>query len=150
MGVILSDIKVREAKKKDIKTITKYYKRLYEGDEKEPFYNSKLRIGKISAGQRLIVASSENKIMGFVWIVWYEHIKNKGVMYIEELYVDNSFRRRGIGKKLINEAIEIAKEKKISSIFVTTGEHLKAAKKFYKKINFRNMPKTCWFVKELK
>ncbi len=57
-----------------------------------------------------MVAELDNKIVGYIWFVWYEHIKDKGVAYLEELYVEDKYRNPGIEKRLVMHALELIKK----------------------------------------
>ena len=84
----METIKIGPAKDSDSKELTGLYRRLYEGDEKKKFYSSKVVPSKVRFGSKIFVARDKKKVIGFCWAIWYEHIKNKGVGVIEELYVD--------------------------------------------------------------
>ena len=83
------------------------------------------------------MASTGDELIGYLWLVWYEHIEYKGVAYIEELYVDEKYRNRKVASSLIQEAMRLLKEAKIKTIYVAVGEHMKEAHKFYCTIGFR-------------
>jgi hypothetical protein len=84
----METIQIGPAKGSDSKELTGLYRRLYEGDEKKKFYSSKVVPSKVRFGSKIFVARDKKKVIGFCWAIWYEHIKNKGVGVIEELYVD--------------------------------------------------------------
>jgi putative acetyltransferase len=56
---------------------------------------------------------------------------------IHELYVDNFFRRQGIGSILINDCISNSKENRIHKLILCVLEENKAARNFYEKHGFR-------------
>ncbi len=131
-----------------MKAIEPQFRKLYYDSKKARFYNSKLRLGGFRSGEVVLLAETEGETAGFIWLVWYEHIKHKGIAYIEEMYVRNRFRKRGIGRLLVAGALNAAKRKGCTAVFVTTGEHMKAAQRFYVKVGMRPM-KAAWFVKDL-
>ncbi len=59
---------------------------------------------------------------------------------IAKLFVNNDFRNIGVGKKLVNTAVEWQKEMHSEVIFVTTDE----AQEFYKKLGFKELRKNSW------
>ena len=83
------------------------------------------------------MARSQGKILGFVCAVFYEHIKDKGVGIIEELFVDKEYRRRGIGRALVNAALNYLREHSFA-VFVTTSPDMEGAQNFYKAIALEN------------
>ncbi len=52
----------------------------------------------VKFSQRLFIAEADSDIVGFCWVMCYEHVKNKGVATIEELVVNSKFRSLGIGR----------------------------------------------------
>lgn len=63
------------------------------------------------------VAEINNVVVGEIFAVIKEIkeeniFKHRLIIYIEDICVDNKYRRRGIGKLLYKKIIEIAKEKK--------------------------------------
>lgn len=72
-------IKIEPDKESDNKDITKLFRKLYEGDENMKFYSSKVNPSNVGFGSKVFVAREKNRLVGFCWAVWYEHIKNKGV-----------------------------------------------------------------------
>ena len=144
----MSEPKIRYAKSTDIPEITKCFRKLYAGDEEQPFYNSKISLGRLRAGQVILLATAGKMIAGFLWLIWYEHIKHKGIAYIEELYIKLKFRRTGIGRKLVKAALEKARKEKLDVAFVSAGVHMPGALKFYEKVGFHPTRKG-WFYKSL-
>ena len=69
--------------------------------------------------------------------------KHHGIANVQDLWVDNSFRRKGLGEKLLRSAIEDMKELysdnhySLRKILVTTGENNKPARNLYEKVGFR-------------
>jgi ribosomal protein S18 acetylase RimI-like enzyme len=55
---------------------------------------------------------------------------------IERIYIKNKFQKHGLGKYLINKAIEIAMERKKNKIWLGVWEKNENAIAFYKKIGF--------------
>ncbi|MEM3245866.1 MAG: GNAT family N-acetyltransferase [Candidatus Micrarchaeaceae archaeon] len=143
-----SNFNIRVANEADIPKISEYYRELYKGDEEQEFFGSKLSYDDFRAGQRILVAESDNKIVGYLWFVWYEHIKNKGVAYFEEVYVDEKHRASGIGKALIEHAIDEIRSMGIKTIYLAVGAHMKDSQEFYKHIGFE-ISHEVWFEKML-
>jgi ribosomal protein S18 acetylase RimI-like enzyme len=56
---------------------------------------------------------------------------------IEDVVVDRNYRGKGIGEKLSLEAIRIAKELKLSKLFLTSNPKRIEANKLYQKIGFQ-------------
>ncbi|MFD1414871.1 GNAT family N-acetyltransferase [Oceanobacillus jeddahense] len=55
---------------------------------------------------------------------------------IERIYIRSGFQRKGLGKYLVDQAIEIAKDKKKRKIWLGVWEHNEQALLFYRKNGF--------------
>lgn len=83
------------------------------------------------------VAIENDKIVGFLSIVFYKTFLHKGgTTLINELIVAETHRNKGIGKKLIQKAIESAKSRGMDEIEVGTEIPNIKAQNFYKKTGF--------------
>jgi ribosomal protein S18 acetylase RimI-like enzyme len=77
--------------------------------------------------------------------------RHHGIAVVDDLWIDEKFRRKGYGEKLLRTAIEDAKtffEKDshlLRKVLVTTGQDNKPARKLYRKIGF----KKCAVLKDL-
>ena len=130
-------IKIGTATDRDTARLTQLYRKLYEGDEGQKFFKSNAVANYFKSGSKVFVAKDGNEIEGFIWALYYEHIRNKGVGIIEELYVDDKYRKMGVGKKLVSKAIEYLKKRHVLVVVVTTDPHMASAKRFYKSIGFK-------------
>lgn len=99
---------------------------------KEAYYH------KINNGNNyFIVETKENKIIAFLSLVidYQLHHADK-VATVEELIVSSKYRRNGIGKSLLDNAINYAKEKNCDVIELTSGFSREVAHRFYEKNGF--------------
>lgn len=87
--------------------------------------------------QILVAEYEDNKIIGLVSIVFLSRLNHFNLeMYIPELIVAEKYRTKGIGKKLIDSCIEIAKNKKCYRIRLESGNQRKNSHQFYKHLGF--------------
>lgn len=93
-----------------------------------------------------LVAEIEDKVVGICFsqikeICNNKIMKDKRVLHINEICVDKNLQKRGIGKKLYNQIVQIAKEKNIDNIELMVWGFNKEAIKFYEKLgmNVKNM-----------
>ena len=56
---------------------------------------------------------------------------------IEDVVVDNSARGQGIGEALVKRAIEVAREKGVQYISLTSSSAREAANRLYMKVGFK-------------
>lgn len=87
---------------------------------------------------RILVAreSVSNKIVGILTLIIIKaQFVKKGL--IEDVVVDKNHRKKGIGAKLINEAISKARSEKVSYIDLTSRPEKATANKFYQHLGFK-------------
>ena len=85
---------------------------------------------------QLLLATEEKEIYGMLSLVTCTLPTGKKAL-IEDLVVDNSVRGRGIGKMLLNKAIELAKSKELRHIDLTSNPLRKEANALYQKLGFK-------------
>jgi GNAT superfamily N-acetyltransferase len=81
------------------------------------------------------VAEIDKKIVGIaLYYIKYSTWKGK-CLFLEDIIVTESFRKEGIGKKLFDEVVKVAKEKKVRRMEWQVLEWNTPAIKFYEKVN---------------
>ena len=97
----------------------------------------------------LLMAKDGNKAVGFI----YGYLqpldgKKDNIAQIDALYVDENYRHLGIGKKLISEFSNWAKEKKTFKIEINVMEQNIGARELYYKVGFKDKRRTLiWDIK---
>lgn len=82
-----------------------------------------------------LVALVNEKIAGFaIFFTSYSTWKGK-CLYLEDICVKEEFRRKGVGKKLFDHLIDLAKERKMKRLSWQVLEWNQPAISFYKKYN---------------
>jgi len=90
---------------------------------------------------RLFIARdqlSENHIVGTYTLVIFQ-IPTGSTMRIEDVVVDEKYRGRGIGKKMMHHAINIAKSTGAAKIELTSHPPRIEANKLYQSLGFRKI-----------
>ena len=97
-----------------------------------------------------LIAELENKIVGICFsqikeILNNKIMKNRKILHIEDICVDENYQKKGIGKKLYNQIVELAKEKNIDNIELMVWGFNENAIKFYKNLgmNIKNLIMIC-------
>jgi GNAT superfamily N-acetyltransferase len=81
------------------------------------------------------VAEVEQKIVGIaLYYIKYSTWKGKCV-FLEDIIVTAEFRKFGIGKKLVEEVVKVAKDMKVERMEWQVLEWNESAIQFYKKMN---------------
>ena len=121
------EIKIRRAKNKDLRELTILYIKFYNDirglqgwsmlkpDEMED------EVLKYIERDVVYVADKKGKLIGFIRIVFRE-----GAHWLEELYVEPIYRRRGIGSKLVDKAEEYIFERSDGVYIMVLPQHTTA------------------------
>jgi len=135
------DLVIRESTENDIPSILNL---LYELERPRPMDDNEIKIftNKIQdyfldSHKTILVSETENEIVGIVSIIYLQRLNRaKLEMYIPELIVTEKFRYSGVGKKMIQHCIDIAKKKGCYRIRLESGNQRKESHIFYKSIGF--------------
>jgi ribosomal protein S18 acetylase RimI-like enzyme len=146
-------IKIEEAKKEEIGSVlslmmelSDYHKKIdpkYYKSGKERKERDKKRLieyfSKKRKNRKILVAKVKNKIVGFL-IGGVEkspsYCKEKKIGVIYRAYVKENFRRRGIGKLLVEELLKWFRKRKIKFVEVEVDSRNKIGTEAYKKYGF--------------
>lgn len=103
--------------------------------EPEKMTNS---VEKLTADQELVMGfvavSEEGKVVAYVTYFVTFHTWSGKSLYMDDLYVQQAFRGKGIGKALLDKVIEFAKDNNCSSLRWLVSHWNQEAKQFYKSI----------------
>lgn len=119
---------------KDYSKITELYYKLYPDK-----VNEIKAFEGVSLKSQIFVAKNDNQIIGFILTTFVSYARSNAG-YIEELFVCDDVRGRGIGSALVKKALEWQKNANSEVVFVTTDE----AQEFYKRVGFRELGKNSW------
>jgi ribosomal protein S18 acetylase RimI-like enzyme len=89
------------------------------------------------SGENVILAArAPGKVVGLCWCVLF----NPGTgleAEVAEVYVDPSFRSQGIGRKLLQQAVQLFRERNVTFAAVWTRENNPQAVRVYEEAGFR-------------
>ena len=133
---------IRKGVKKDIPQVLDLIKELAEFENApDQVTNTIERLENDGFGNQpvynLFVAESENKIIGMA-ITYFRYSTWKGKnLYIEDLIINEKFRREGIGLKVFEELKKFAKNTSCVGISLQVLDWNKIGINFYKKHNMK-------------
>lgn len=78
-----------------------------------------------------------NELIGFLW-AYKKNFANQLRLHISYLIIDEKYRSKGLGKKLICELEKVAKEEDINYIDLFVNKDNTKAQKFYERVSFEN------------
>ncbi|HEX3457340.1 MAG TPA: GNAT family N-acetyltransferase [Candidatus Baltobacteraceae bacterium] len=105
----------------------------HDASESGPFLK-----GRLGAGESVIfLARTAGDVAGFIqlyplWSSWY----CRRIWFLSDLYVIHAHRQRGIGRRLVERAVEHAKETDASSVMVELPHREPHLTKFYASLGF--------------
>ncbi|MCX8159145.1 MAG: GNAT family N-acetyltransferase [Candidatus Pacearchaeota archaeon] len=130
-------VKIRKGKKSDLKEIVRIFIKEFGKspyNEKWSEKNAFLKFKDYFKFAKCFVAVVDKKVVGFIFAdTYYQQTKK---LWIYDLVVDGSYQGGGIGKKLIDFAINYFMKKGIDGVRLIASRKAKAFK-FYKKLNFK-------------
>ena len=126
-------MQLRLARNKDGNQIINLIKRCFKD-----YKNCYLDVDNDSPELRDVYSYFKNKIIGCMGYIPHE----KNNLEIHKLYIDKSYRMKGLAKKLMLRIESIAKKYKKRKIVLWTDTRFKEAHKMYKKLNYKKMSKT--------
>jgi ribosomal-protein-alanine N-acetyltransferase len=122
---------IYEAEEKDLRIISELERDLFS--EKKWSYFQILREFK-NDFSKILVFKEKEEIIGYLI---FREIEPE--IEILKIGVRKEYQRKGVGTKLMQKLIEIAKEKNISKIFLEVKASNLSAYNFYKKLGFKEM-----------
>jgi GNAT superfamily N-acetyltransferase len=98
------------------------------------------RIAQCLLTERILLAEIDGLAVGFLSL-WLFPVICAPDPYAEvaELFVEEAYRRRGVGRALLEEAIEIARSEGAAELKVVTGFRNTAAQQLYYAVGFHNL-----------
>lgn len=138
----MANITIKDASEKDIPIVLGL---LYELGRPKPQKDSDVdsfrKLVKkyfIDSDKQIRVAIlDDTKIVGMISMMFLSRLnRDTPEMYIPELVVVEKYQNQGIGKKLINSCISLAKENHCHRIRLESGNQRKESHQFYKHLGF--------------
>lgn len=155
----MSEIIIRKAKKSDFDSILKLAKQLWDTEKvffsnlKDDYFadeqaKSLLLKNILKRKNHFLVAEENNKIIGYIYgYVSRADLYKKKVGYIDQIVVDEEYRRQGICNKLMNSFTEIMKKYGCGYIELNAFKQNIPAVECYKKYGFKEY--SVFYMKEL-
>ncbi|MEH7247348.1 GNAT family N-acetyltransferase [Neobacillus niacini] len=86
----------------------------------------------------VFIANDEGHAVGFVQLYpTFSSVSMKKSWVLNDLFVNESARKKGFGEKLLKKAIEFAEETGAKGLFLETGHDNVTAQRLYEKIGFK-------------
>lgn len=82
-----------------------------------------------------MVAKDRERVMGMATLYILMKL-SKNVAHVEDVVVDSGYRGQGLGEKLMRKLIDVAREKGIKTLTLTSRPERVAGNKLYQKLGF--------------
>ena len=135
------------AGKEDMTGILELYKQLNQSNENFTINEINKTWDKIEKNNiKYFIAKENKRIVGSCYIIIIPNLtyNGKSIGYIENVIIDEKYRRKGIGKEIMRMAIKYAEEEKCYKIVLQSGIGRTEAHKFYESIGFNGETKKAY------
>lgn len=145
------NIKIRKVTKKDSKDVIRLIKELADFEKLEPPNKPATRnlikdIYKKNSPIKVLVAEYEKELVGYAFFFYtYSTFLAKKTLYLEDIYVSNKMRGKGIGKIFFDELIKTAKKNKCGRMEWHVLDWNENAIKFYEKLGAKYLKEWKYF-----
>lgn len=110
----------------------------------------RIRIGWLDLEREAVfVALEDNEICGFIHVERYNTLYSESLANILGLAVSSKYRKKGIGRALIDRAEKWAMENGISVMRLNSGAARKEAHEFYRRLDYGFEKEQIRFIKKL-
>ena len=144
-------MEIREITENDLNALMELYIQLSPtniglSDEKKQIIWSEIQQNK---NITYLGVFEDNQLISSCFVAIIPNLTNEGksIGYIENVITDVNHRRKGVGKKLMQKAIEIAQENNCCKIFLESGISRVEAHKFYKSMGFDDTNKKAFNIR---
>jgi GNAT superfamily N-acetyltransferase len=148
-------VKIRKARKSDSSRIIELIKELAKFEKLNPPDNKgtkRLLKDAFSKNPRFKILVSEygNKLTGYAFYFFtYSTFLAKPTLYLEDIYISEDFRSKGIGKIFLKELLKIARKEKCGRMELIVLDWNVNAIKFYEKLGAKHMANWNFFRMEI-
>ena len=134
--------RIRTARLTDAEAIESLYQQLHQGDYLSPgkrrFRHGLQRVLN-DVDERFFVAVVGKKLVGATHVILFRHLGRglRPMAIVENVIVDQSVRRLGIGSRLMETAVKFARSKHCYKVALTSNRKRAHAHRFYRRIGWK-------------
>lgn len=138
-------MEIRELTEKDLPSVLELYAQLSEKNKTITLEQAKDVWKKIeeNPGIKYFGAVENGNVVSTCYCVIIPNISNscQSICFIENVVTDKAYRKRGLGKQVIQKAIETAKKNNCYKVMLLSGIERKEAHTFYESLGFSSETK---------
>jgi ribosomal protein S18 acetylase RimI-like enzyme len=124
-------LNIEFSKYSDAEEISNHSEKYIEHDLRQRYTPEELKKAMNSNNKNVVVARVRDKLVGFAIMTYYDDKANLDLLAVKHFY-----RRRGIGRVIVNWLEEMALTAEIFRIYVQARKINRGAIKFYQKLGF--------------
>lgn len=129
----------------DLTSLLELYRQLDEDDEQSTLEQSERLWEEIESDPNIqyFGAVDNGKVVSTCYAVYIPNLTrgNRGICFIENVVTDKEYRKRGLASKVIDMAVEFAKEHHCYKAILQSGISRTEAHQFYEKKGFNGTSK---------
>lgn len=84
----------------------------------------------------LVIRNKQARIVGSATLIWLPKLEGKKQATLEDVVVEATVRGQGLGKKLVQAALRLAKDKGMEEVILSSRPTRTAANQLYQKLGF--------------
>lgn len=140
-----TEVRLLKVYPSELDALKEYVEALYAHDEDyDAMVNIDEGVRSLLRNEHLVTAyfiKQGNERIGYVILTRYHSVEKGGLtMYIDELYVEGPFRRHGVGRKIMDKIVELAKIEGAKTLWAQAEPYNEAAQRFFKTLGFAPNP----------
>lgn len=140
-----AELKLSRVNPSEIETLKNYVAALYQHDED---FDSMVHIGEgvtsLLRNENLATpffVTQGSERIGYVILTKYHSVEKGGLtLYIDELFVEEAFRRSGVGKVILSRILEVARSLGAKHLWAQAEPYNDAACRFFESQGFHKNP----------
>jgi GNAT superfamily N-acetyltransferase len=144
-------IKIIKAKKRDFTDIIRLINELANFENlNPPDKKAQRRLYKDAFGKnplyKVLLAKTNDEAVGYAFYFYtYSSFLARKTLYLEDIYISENYRKHGIGKKLIEELVNIAKKNKCGRMEWCVLDWNTSAIEFYNKLGAKQLKEWLYY-----
>ena len=145
-------MEIRELNEGDLESLVKLYEQLDGIDETlteekvHAIWKAEIEENK---DIKYFGAVEDGKVVSTCWCIIVPNLTRCGssFCFIENVVTDKDFRKQGLGRKVMEKAIEFARQKNCYKVILESASFRKEAHQFYKNLGFDGEAKKAFIMK---
>ena len=145
-------MEIRELNEGDLESLINLYEQLdgknsgFAVDDARAIWKKEI---EGNAGIKYFGAVENGKVVSTCFCAIIPNLTRLGgaICFVENVVTDKDFRKQGLGKKVMNKAIEFAREKNCYKVILESGAWRTEAHEFYRNLGFDDTAKKSFLMK---